>query len=146
MSLGQQRDSGAAIKLLETLMNELDERARRGGEGVKYAERSPRVSYRRFGRPLRCRLADGFVESTLHTRNLSAGGLGGLHEGELPPGVTATVTLERLDGTEVVVGGTIVHNQRFRDNWWNVGIRFDRSIKPETFVQVPPESSAAKAS
>ena len=144
MSSDQQRQSRAALKAVEALLDELDERARRVGEGGRYAERTPRLAYRRFNLPLRWRHAEGFLEATLHTRNLSVGGLGGVHMGELPLGATATLTLERLDGSEVVVGGTIVHSQRFRDDWWNVGIRFDRPIKLESFVHTPAEPTAGK--
>lgn len=142
MSSAQQHQSGAAHKAVEELMDELDERARRVGEGGKYADRTPRLPYRRFDVPLRWRHAEGFVDATLHTRNLSSGGLGGLHAGELPLNATVTVTLERLDGSEAILGGTIVHNQRFRDDWWNVGIRFDRSIKLESYIAGPAEPSA----
>jgi hypothetical protein len=85
--------------------------------------------------PFEWRRSDGLViQSTIHTRNLSTGGLGGVHAGELPRNVPVTLTLMQLDGVTATVTGTLVHSQGCKDDWWSLGVRFDRAIKLKSFV------------
>lgn len=67
-------------------------------------------------------------------RNLSAGGLAAIHGGYIHIGTRCTISMKRLDRTAQSIRGQIVRCSHMQGNLHDLGIKFDKQIDPEMFV------------
>lgn len=126
---------------IEQLLDEMDRRSEEIGEGVRYGRKSQRYRYRRPRTKLDVRGGGGGdLQTEVYTRNLSAGGLGALHAGELPREASAMVELRRASGETDRLAATIVYCQKASGKWWSVGLRFEQPAQLERYLKMdePP--------
>jgi len=74
------------------------------------------------------------VELNLACRNLSSGGAGLLHSSYVYEGSVVELQLPATNGQIVAVKGEVVHCRHVRGTTHEIGVRFDQTINPRSFL------------
>ncbi len=135
------RISDAEYRAIETeLSAQIESHAaasRRGGRRYAYfVSRGLEITFEQPGQPAR------FV---VRPHDLSEEGLGVLHGAFVYTGVACTTRLVARDGEAVLAKGRVRHCRCVRGRVHYVGIRFDRAIALDLFVNAPVSGGAQPA-
>jgi hypothetical protein len=114
------------------MLDELDRRSARGAHPREDHRIVPRYSYRKHAR-LHLRHDATMANCWIHTRDLSACGLGCVHLDQLAPGTAVMVSLKAAAGTSQMAAH-VVHCQPLRKEMYLLGLCFEGHIDPNDLL------------
>lgn len=129
------KDTGVLTKQKSTINSILDRLDAADSSKYRNRRRASRIPYRRLDLPARIFHPGGTVAfKTVATRNLSATGMGFLYTGFLHLGTRVELMVNRLAGGEDLIAGTVIFCGHVTGTFHQVGVRFERKISPNVYV------------